>query len=131
MTNKMDRKTFIKKSCSAALLIIPSVALLRCSNSELEDISNSQVAPEQAPSCLLNGAKSSKITDNHGHRITVSAEDISAGREKTYDIQGNSGHPHTITVTAQDFLILFSQGEVVVSSTRDEHHAHDVTISCA
>lgn len=127
----MDRKTFIQKTFGLLVLAVPSYSILSCAASDNEDLPNREAMLEVAPSCFLNGAKSTTITDNHGHRITVSAEDISAGIEKTYDIQGNSGHLHTITVTAQDFLALFSQGEVVVSSTRDEHHTHDVTIACA
>lgn len=71
------------------------------------------------------------ISANHGHTLEVSAADLEARTEKTYDIQGSSSHPHLLTVTAADFEILQSGGSVTKTSTTDAGHAHDVTIQCA
>ena len=50
--------------------------------------------------------------------------------ERTYSIQGSSGHAHEITLTAADFEALAVDGEVTVTSTSDGSHTHDVTVTC-
>ena len=46
------------------------------------------------------------IQANHGHELEVSAEDIAAAQEKTYDIQGQGDHLHKVTLTADHFATL-------------------------
>jgi hypothetical protein len=78
------------------------------------------------------------IVDNHPngpHILDVPVADVLAAVEKTYDIQGNNtGHGHTVTVTADDFAALDS-GTVVMLTSSDtgaagNDHTHPVTLSC-
>ncbi len=78
-----------------------------------------------------NGATASDISANHGHTLAVPAGDIQAATEKTYDIQGSSGHPHSITLTAADFATLAKGTEVIVVSSEDAGHTHNVTVKCS
>ncbi|MCS6799767.1 MAG: hypothetical protein NZ898_14840 [Myxococcota bacterium] len=71
------------------------------------------------------------IGDNHGHEMTVTAADVEAGVEKTYGIQGTSRHPHTVTLTAAHFADLRAGRTVMVRSSTDAAHAHDITVRCA
>ena len=73
---------------------------------------------------------SSDITSNHGHTLSVSAADISAGQDKTYNIKGGSPHDHQVTVTAAHFSTLSGGGSVSVTSSTDAGHSHPVTITC-
>lgn len=70
------------------------------------------------------------IPANHGHAVMVSAADVQAGVDKTYDIKGSSGHPHTITVTAAMFAMVKQGTPVTVTSSADAGHTHQVTITC-
>lgn len=71
------------------------------------------------------------IGSNHGHTVEVPAADIAAGADVTYDIQGTSGHEHSVTVTAADFAMLAAGTAVTVESSNGAGHTHSVTISCA
>ena len=64
------------------------------------------------------------------HEIVITAADMSAKLEKTYDVQGLAGHPHQVTVSAADFDKLSLGGPVTRHTTRDEDdgHLHTVTI---
>jgi hypothetical protein len=72
----------------------------------------------------------SAISGNHGHSLAVSAADVTAGVEKSYNIMGSSGHPHTVLVTAAMFSDLQDAKPVTVDSSEDAEHAHTVTITC-
>jgi len=126
---KMDRKTFLKKTAQAALIGIPAVSILACSNDDTAN-GDPNLDPDQAD-CLANGANASAISNNHGHTLIVSRADIDAGTEKSYAIQGSSGHNHTITLSAANFTELITAKSIVVESSRDNSHRHDVTVSCA
>ena len=71
------------------------------------------------------------IGGNHGHTMEVSAADVEAGAEKTYDIQGSSGHPHSVTITADQFATLASELSLSVESTTDSGHSHTIMVTCA
>jgi hypothetical protein len=84
-----------------------------------------------AKDCVVNGTTAT-IGTNHGHSITVSAADVMAGVDKTYDIMGTSAHTHSVTVTAANFASLMNTptGSVMVTSTTGATHTHTVTILC-
>ena len=86
--------------------------------------------PDAPPSgtCATTNAV---ISGNHGHMAVVPGADVAAGIAKTYDIQGGSGHAHTITVTPAMFTMLKAGQMVVVASSTDAQHSHNVTIACA
>ena len=125
----MNRKTFIKKTTGAVLVTLPLYGLVGCSN---DDSANGDPDLDPAAAdCLANGANASAITSNHGHTLVVAKADIEAGLEKSYAIQGSSGHNHTIVLTTSNFDTLKSTKTLKVESSRDSSHTHDVTVSCA
>jgi hypothetical protein len=73
---------------------------------------------------------SSVIGSNHGHTLLISADDVTAGVEKLYDVTGTSSHPHEVLVTAAMFAQLKNK-ETVMASATGGNHTHDVMISCA
>ena len=93
----------------------------------------SDAPPIDAPpagNCEMNGT-TVQIGSNHGHVMTVPKDDIAAGADKTYSMQGSSGHNHTITVTAAMFAMLAQNMTVTGTSSSDDSHTHSVTIRCA
>jgi len=120
----MDRKSFIKKVSGAMLIGIPFYSILSCSDSESDPV------PMTDPNCLLNGTSSS-VSANHGHSLTVSKADVSAGIEKQYSIQGSATHNHMVTVSVSDFASLASNQQIQITSTSGDSHVHSVTVSCA
>ena len=83
----------------------------------------------------------SEISRNHGHELELSLEDLivilrelNAEEEKTevsLDIQGQSGHPHTVFMTNDLVMEILIGGSVEVESSVDAGHAHFVTITLA
>lgn len=71
------------------------------------------------------------IAGNHGHVLEVTAADVTAAVEKTYDITGSAGHAHSVTVTAADFATIAGGTSVQLVSTSGDGHTHTVTVSCA
>ncbi|MEZ4796530.1 MAG: hypothetical protein R2785_05110 [Flavobacteriaceae bacterium] len=125
----MKRKTFLKKTAGVLMLAAPAYMLLNCSKSD-DSGSNNNNNQGSDPDCIQNGTNTN-ITANHGHSLTVSVADVNAGTEKTYNIEGSAGHSHEVTVTAANFNSLANNQQVVLSSTNDNGHTHNVTISCA
>ena len=70
------------------------------------------------------------IGTNHGHAMSVAAGDVMAGVDKTYDIQGSSAHSHTVALSAEDFAEMTPGSVLVVESSTDAGHSHEVTITC-
>jgi len=103
--------------------------LLSCSNDDSAN-GDPDLDPDQAD-CLANGADAKSISSNHGHTLVVSKEDVDAGTDKAYSIQGTSGHDHEIIITAANFTSLKSKQSITIESTTGASHRHDVTISCA
>lgn len=70
------------------------------------------------------------IVGNHGHQLVVSAADLDAGVDKTYDITGDALHAHSVTVTAADFATLAGGGSVTLTSSDGAAHNHSITVTC-
>ena len=118
----MTRKEFLGSLIGAA-------ALLACGG---DSDGGGADAATSGKSCTTNGTTAT-IGSNHGHVLTVSAADVSAGVDKTYDITGTSAHAHMVTVTAANFTTLKNNpnGSVMLTSTSGGGHTHSVTIVCA
>ncbi len=70
------------------------------------------------------------IGTNHGHTLEVTQDDVTAGVDKTYDIQGSSMHTHSVTITAADFASLAGGGTVMVASSTGSAHTHQISVTC-
>ena len=90
--------------------------------------------PPAGPNCLANGALVN--TGSAYHTMRVSKEDVQAGVEKTYNIQGTGTHQHIVTLTAEHFAQLQANQSVTVNSTSDKWspslaaHNHRVIVQC-
>ncbi len=125
----MKRKQFIEKVLGTVLVAMPVYSLIGCSSDSTTDV----IALEDSSNadCLANGANATAITSNHGHTLAVSKVDVDAALEKTYSIQGSSGHNHTIIVSSENFNALKTEKTISIESSRDNSHRHQVTVSCA
>lgn len=124
----MKRIEFIKKAGISMLVTLPALTHVACS----DENDNPVPGPGNNldPNCLENGTKTT-IGSNHGHSLVVSINDINAGTEKIYSIQGTSGHNHEVTLTSDNFQSLKDNNSITVSSTNDDGHIHSVTVTCA
>jgi len=122
---KMTRRQFLGTSLATA-------ALAACGGDDGGGGNNNPDAAVSTKSCTDNGT-SVQISGNHGHVLMVTAADVTAAADKTYDITGTSAHSHSVTVTAANFGMLASNpsGSVMVTSTSGGGHTHQITILCA
>jgi large exoprotein involved in heme utilization and adhesion len=120
----MTRKQFLKTLAGTGVGLLGASLLMACGSDDEEDME-----PGGA-NCVANGTTVS-IGSNHGHTLVVAKADVSAGVNKTYDIAGTSGHPHSVTITAAQFATLAANSSVSVVSTTGAGHTHDVTVVCA
>ena len=117
----MNRRNALKTVGSAAALAVltPSAAL-------------GQATPPPALGLLIQ----SDILNNHGHEVVLNPalalemlrETQDSGGATTLNIQGQSRHPHTITLRHEDLLDLFIEGEAEVLTSTDSGHQHGVNI---
>ena len=132
MTSRMmTRSQFL----SSLLGLGAGALVVACSKSDGEPEPTIDAAPQQpmpdAPPAMACSSTNATIAANHGHTATVPGADVAAGVQKTYNIQGGSAHPHTIIVTAAMFTMLKAGQMVVVASSTDAGHSHNVTVACA
>jgi hypothetical protein len=124
----LKRSEFIIKGLTAVAFGLPLMAVVNSCSTNVEP---TPTPPSNDPKdCLTNGTTSS-IGSNHGHSLTVSKEDVSAATEKSYSIQGSSGHNHNVTITAANFSDLINNQSIQVSSSSSSGHTHNVSVGCA
>lgn len=137
----MTRLQFLRSLGQLGLAAVVLPACKKDDDSPLPDASNQQNpdasvggvdAPKQMDAAMPQDCASTGATigTNHGHTITVTAAEANAGVEKTYNIQGTSLHPHTVTITAANFTALRTAGTITVTSSMDNGHTHNVTVTC-
>jgi hypothetical protein len=63
--------------------------------------------------------------------LNVPAADLDSTVDKVYDIQGSSGHTHTVLLTVANLRQLKDGVAVTVESSVGSSHSHTVTTRCA
>jgi len=136
----MNRKAFLQ-TLGGVLISLPVLSVIGCSSSD-DDASNTPPVstpptgtdpdPDPDPAGNCDNGATGEIFNNHGHSLVVSAADVQAGTDKTYTIQGTSGHDHSVTLTAANFTTL-GNGQVLsgITSTAGGGHTHSVEVTCA
>jgi threonine synthase len=121
----LTRKEFLSSMVSTVVGVAGAVVLVACSD-------NPPAVDAGAANCLANGT-TVEIGTNHGHTLVVTKDEVNAGVEKAYEIQGTSTHPHTVTVTAALFATLKNNTSVTATSTSNGSpaHTHTITVRCA
>ena len=116
----LTRKEFLSTVMTAAAGAAGAALLVACGGSSDDD---------GGGNCLMAGASAS-IGANHGHMMSVSAADVTAGVAKMYDIMGSADHTHSVTVSAGVFAMLSSNQTAMTISTTVNNHSHSIMLSC-
>lgn len=121
----MNRRSFINTIAIGAttLAFFTKVAQAQTAPPVVPNPANPSGSPSIPVSITLD------ISNNHGHHGFISYESVIIGNQLTIDIQGDSGHPHTIILTEQDLTVLRQKLVVDVKSSVDANHAHMVRIT--
>lgn len=125
---EMTRKQFMR-SVVGAMLGTATVALVAgCGGDGKSSPADAPAA--DGPPTVCSVAPTATIAANHGHVLMVTAADVTAAADKTYDIMGSAGHTHSVTVTAAMFAKLHNSMTVMMTSTDGAGHTHGVTVMC-
>jgi hypothetical protein len=129
-----ERKTLGRRefTVASAMAVLSGVAitLTACGGD-----SDSPAAPSAAPNPGTNpapapaGDKVGTVGSNHGHAAVITGAQLTAGEELSLDIQGESSHPHTVALTADEVMAIAANQRVSKESSVDASHSHTVTFN--
>ena len=117
------RRDFTLKS---ALLILSSVPITIAACGGSSSPSTPTPTPTPTPS---TGNVEGVIGTNHGHTVTITSADLTAGNALSLDITGTSDHPHTVEITAAEVGQIAQGMRVQTTSSSDTGHTHTVTFN--
>src|SRR5262245_39853447 len=75
------------------------------------------------------GDEVGSISANHGHTVSVTSAQITAGSALTATLTTGNGHTHTISLTGAQVVSIGQNQQVSVVSTTDAGHDHTVTFN--
>src|SRR5688572_12821882 len=97
--DSMDRRQFTLRS---ALALLGGVTITISSASCGGGGSGSPAAPRTPAGSGGSPDTLGAITNNHGHRATISAAQLAGGGSLQLDIRGDADHPHMVELSAND-----------------------------
>lgn len=128
---KLDRKEFLRTALAMAGFGFAVSRVAACGSDEPGSTTGMAGTGGGNTNACEADAPLETIASNHGHTLTVSQADVTAGTLKMYSIKGTSAHDHTVTVSEGNFTTLRAGGTVQLTSTSGGGHTHGVTIVCA
>ena len=84
------------------------------------------------PSNPGDGSKSGAISANHGHAVTITAAELSAGGQLVLTLRGTAGvpeHTHSVALTAAEVVSIRDGARVSKVSSNTDAHDHTVTFN--
>lgn len=127
----MNRKEFLRKALAMTGAGFAASRIAACGGDGTGSTTGAAGTGGGNTNACATDAPLETISSNHGHTFTVSQADVEAGTLKTYDIQGTSGHTHSVTVSQGNFASLRAGNTVQLTSTNGGGHSHGITIICA
>jgi hypothetical protein len=113
----LSRREFTLES-ALAILSAATITITGCGDDD----------PGTGPSG--QGGEVGTISANHGHEITITSAQISAGAAlMSLNIRGSATHPHTISLTSAQVASIGQNQQVSVTSTTEDAHNHTVTFN--
>ncbi len=118
----MKRRSFFKAiggaTSTAALLSMPLISQANTQGQDIQFLS--------------------EIGNNHGHDLQLNIVQVielmgqtQDGSVVELDIQGQSGHPHAVTLELEQLIDLLVKRELLLESTSVAGHTHSVAIELA
>jgi hypothetical protein len=69
------------------------------------------------------------ISDNHGHRASITSAELARGSALMLNIRGEADHAHMVELTSADLVRIKSQETVAKECSAEGAHTHMVTFS--
>lgn len=113
---------------AAVLQSIGAIGTLFVAKSALAQIADEVPICPPPPPKLVKVIES-EISKNHGHEFFIALSEVIKLTGQALSIQGDSGHPHTITISNDQVIALMKGEHVVIVSSKDAGHTHQVTLA--
>ena len=114
--NLLTRREFTLES-ALAILSAATITITGCGDDD---------EPDTGPS---GQDEVGTISENHGHSVSITSAQITAGNALTATLSTGNGHTHTISLTAAQVVQIGQNQRVSVTSTTDAGHSHTVTFN--
>lgn len=118
----INRREFTVESVMALLAGV-TITVTGCGGGD--DSPSAPTSPSPSPTADVTGS----VSANHGHRVTVTAAQITAASTIMVDIRGDATHPHTLELTGDELRRIGQRQQVAKTSTTDAGHSHTVTFN--
>jgi hypothetical protein len=124
--SKLDRREFTRLSLLSMLSgVAITITITGCGGGGSG--SGSPTAPGGG-----NGDKSGAISANHGHAVTISSAQLTAGGQLSLTLRGSAGvpdHTHTVDLSAAEVVSIRDGARVSKVSSNEDLHVHNVTFN--
>ncbi len=116
--NKIDRLQFLQLA-GVALGAGVATAAAACGGDDSKPAASATCNPS---------APAVKISQNHGHDLSVSGADVTAAVKKDYTTTGTATHVHMVTITDVNFQALAGGKSITATSTTGGLDGHTITV---
>jgi hypothetical protein len=122
----LDRREFTLAAILAMLSGV-TITISGCGGGSSSPSSPSTPAPTPTPAS--SGDKMGAISANHGHTVTITAAQLTAGGDVTLQLTEGSGHTHSVSLTGGEVVQVRDNQKVAKESTSNSGHSHTVTFN--
>ena len=122
--SKVDRREFTRLSLLSMLSGV-AITISGCGGG------GSSNGPTPATT-LGSGDKAGFISANHGHAVSITAAQMTAGGQITLTLQGTAGvaeHIHTVDLSAAEVVAIRGGAQVAKASSTQDAHQHTVSFN--
>jgi hypothetical protein len=119
----LDRREFTL----AAILAMLSGVTITISGCGGSSSPSTPTTPTTQPPATAD--KAGAISANHGHTVTITGAQLTAGGEVTLELTVGSGHTHSVSLTSAEVVQIRGNTKVAKESTNNSGHSHTVTFN--
>jgi len=120
----LDRREFTLAAILAMLSGV-TITITDCGSSS----SPSTPTPPTTAPPPATGDKMGSISANHGHTVTITGAQLTAGGDVTLELTVGQGHTHSLSLTSAQVVQIRGNQTVSKDSTNTAGHNHTVTFN--
>lgn len=125
----LDRRTFTLESALAILSgVVITISNNACGGGSTNPTPTPTPTPGPTPTPAA-GDKPGAISSNHGHTVTITGAQLTAGGAVSLQLTTGSGHTHSLALSSGEVTSIAANQRVSHESSDDAGHTHTVTFN--